>query len=78
MELWIRILHILVNFFTTDTMFSLASEVGKAVEIAYDPKVSLTKDYIRALILFNTDNPMKAARKLNVSKTETITIEYEY
>ncbi|KAL0827455.1 hypothetical protein Bca101_051133 [Brassica carinata] len=78
MELWIRILHILVNLFTTDTMFSLASEVGKVVEIAYDPKVSLTKDYIRALILFNIDNPVKAARKLNVSKTETITIEYEY
>ncbi|KAF2531235.1 hypothetical protein F2Q70_00033066 [Brassica cretica] len=31
--------HIPTKFFTTDTMFKLASEVGKVEEIAYDPKV---------------------------------------
>ncbi|KAG2331652.1 hypothetical protein Bca52824_002832 [Brassica carinata] len=54
MELWIRIRHIPVNLFTTDTMFALAKEIGKVEEIAYDPKVSHTKDYIRAKITFNT------------------------
>ncbi|RID66955.1 hypothetical protein BRARA_D02062 [Brassica rapa] len=78
MELWIRIRHIPVNLFTTDTMYALAKEIGKVEVIAYDPKVSHTKDYIRAKVLFNVDNPAKASRKLNVSKEETVTIEFEY
>ncbi|RID66521.1 hypothetical protein BRARA_D01654 [Brassica rapa] len=66
-------------FFTTDTMFKLASEVGKVEEIAYDPKVSHTKDYIRALITFSTDNPVKASRRLNMPKGEgSVLIEFEY
>ena len=78
MELWIRIRHIPVNLFTTDTMYALAKEIGKVEEIAYHPKVSHTKEYICAKVLFNVDNPLKAFRKLNVSKEETVTIEYEY
>lgn len=61
MEIWIRIRHIPVNFFTIDTMYQLASEVGKVEEIAYDPKVSHTKEYIRAEVTFNVDNPAKDA-----------------
>ena len=79
MELWICIRNIPAVFFTTDTMFKLASEVGKVEEIAYDPKVSHTKDYIRALITFNTDNPVKASRRLNMPKGEgSVLIEFEY
>ena len=78
MELWIRIRHIPVNLFTTNTMYALAKEVGKVEEIAYDPKVSHTKDYIRAKILFNVDNPTKAFGRLEVSKESTVTIEFEY
>ena len=78
MELWIRIRHIPVNLFTTDTMYALAKEVGKVEVIAYDPKVSQTKDYIRAKVLLNVDNPAKASRKLTVSKESTVTIEFKY
>ncbi|KAL0678255.1 hypothetical protein Bca4012_006236 [Brassica carinata] len=77
MFVWIRIRHIPVNFFTIETMYKLASEVGKVEEVAYDPKVSHTKDYIRALVLFDTNNPAKAARRLTV-KGGTVTIEFEY
>lgn len=79
MKVWIRIRHIPMKFFTTDTMFRLASEVGKVEEIAYDPKVSHTKDYIRALITFDTEKPAKASRKLMVKNDGTmVTIEFEY
>lgn len=79
MKIWIRIKYIPVNFFTTDTMFKLASEVGKVEEIAYDPKISHTKDYVRALITFDTENPARATRKLTVKKDgTTVTIEFEY
>lgn len=78
MELWIRIRHIPVIFFTTRTMDTLASEICHVKEIAYDPKVSQTKDYIRALITFNTNNPLKATRKLNMPEGGTVTIEFEY
>lgn len=79
MQIWICIRHIPTKFFTTDTMFKLASEVGKVEKIAYDPKFSLTKDYIRALITFDTEKPAKATRKLTVKKDgTTVTIEFEY
>ncbi|XP_013595004.1 PREDICTED: uncharacterized protein LOC106303220 [Brassica oleracea var. oleracea] len=77
MFVWICIRNIPVNFFTVETMYKLASEVGKVEEVAYDPKVSHTKEYIRALILFDTNNPAKAAHKLTV-KGGTVTIEFEY
>lgn len=50
MFLWIHIKHIPVNFFTVETMHKLASVVGKVEKVAYDPKVSHTTDYIRALV----------------------------
>ncbi|KAL0694839.1 hypothetical protein Bca4012_062019 [Brassica carinata] len=78
MLLWIRIKNIPTKFFTGDTMYRLASEVGHVEEIAYDPKVSHTKDYIRALITFDTEKPARASRKLSVSKDVTVTIEFEY
>lgn len=78
MEIWIRIRHIPTIFFTEATMFTLASEIGKVEEIAYDLKVSQTKDYIRALITFNVDKPAKATRKLNVPSGGALTIEFEY
>lgn len=78
MDLWIRIRHIPAIFFKIDTMYKLASEVGKVVEIAYDLKVSHTKEYIRALITFNTENPAKASRRLNLPKRGYVAIELEY
>lgn len=78
MELWIRIRHIPTIFFTAGTMYTLASEIGKVEEIAYDPKVSQTKDYIRLLITFDVNKPAKASRKLNVPSGGTVTIEFEY
>ncbi|KAL0812989.1 hypothetical protein Bca101_069432 [Brassica carinata] len=77
MMLWVRIRHITVNFFTTKTMFKLASEVGLVEEIAYDPEISHTKEYVRALVTFKVENPLKASRKLTIPG-EVVTIEYEY
>ncbi|XP_018435701.1 uncharacterized protein LOC108807987 [Raphanus sativus] len=76
--IWIRIKNIPSKFFTGDTMYKLASEIGHVEEIAYDPKVSHTKDYIRALITFDTEKPAKESRKLTVSKDATVTIKFEY
>ncbi|XP_033133384.1 uncharacterized protein At4g02000-like [Brassica rapa] len=78
MDLWIRIRNIPVNYFTIDTMFALASEVGKVEEIAYDPKISHTKEYIRAKICFDVAKPAKASRKLNIPGKEPALIEFEY
>ncbi|KAF3581136.1 hypothetical protein DY000_02032695 [Brassica cretica] len=77
MMLWIRMRNIPADFFTTKTMLKLASEIGEVEELAYDPKVSHTKDYIRALVTFKTDNPLKASRKLTIPG-EVITIGFEY
>lgn len=43
MEIWIRIRNIPQIHFTTETMYKLASEIGKVEVIAYDPKISHTK-----------------------------------
>lgn len=78
LEIWIRIRYIPLTHYTIDTMFALAKEIGKVEEIAYDPKVSQTKDYIRAKITFNVDNPAKAARLLNVKSGPPVSIGFEY
>ena len=78
MSLWIRIRNIPLIFYTAETMYKLASEVGKVEEINYDPKISQTKEYIRVMITFDVANPVKATRKLNVPSGRTVTIEFEY
>lgn len=77
MMVWIRIRNIPANYFTLETMNKLAGEVGKVEKVEYDPKVSHTKDYVRALILLDTNNPAKAYRKLTV-KGGTVTIKFEF
>ncbi|XP_048630295.1 uncharacterized protein LOC125603079 [Brassica napus] len=77
MSLWIRIRHIPADFFTVKTMFRLASEIGEVEEIAYDPEVSHTKDYIRAQVIFDTTKPLKETRKLS-TPGKVVTIEFEY
>lgn len=77
MEIWIRIRNIPVNHFTTDTMYRLESEVGKVEVISYDPKVSHTKEYVRALVTFKVDNPAKASNKLS-TKNGTVNIKFDY
>ncbi|KAL0747394.1 hypothetical protein Bca101_029396 [Brassica carinata] len=78
MEIWIRIRNIPANHFTTDTMHRLASEVGKVEVIAYDPKVSHFKDYIRAKVTFNVENPAKASSQLSIRTGGIANIEFEY
>ncbi|XP_013673746.1 uncharacterized protein LOC106378106 [Brassica napus] len=78
LEIWIRIRNIPVNNFTSQTMHTLASEIGHVEEIAYDPKVSHTKEYIRAKVTFKVDSPAKATRKLSIKNGGTVTIECDY
>lgn len=78
LDIWICIRNIPVNQFTTDTMFRLASEIGEVKEIAYDPKVSQTKEYIRALVRFHIASPAKERRKLKIPSREAVNIEFEY
>ncbi|XP_013632863.1 PREDICTED: uncharacterized protein LOC106338429 [Brassica oleracea var. oleracea] len=78
MEIWIRIRNIRQIHFTSEMMYKLASEIGKVEVITYDPKVSHTKEYIRAKITFHVDNPAKASRKLSVKSGGTVSIEYDY
>ncbi|KAJ4883866.1 hypothetical protein Rs2_33959 [Raphanus sativus] len=78
LDVWIRIRNIPAIFFKIETMYKLAAEVGKVEVVEYDPKASHTKEYIRALVHFDTDKPAKAARKLNVPEGGTVTIKFEY
>ncbi|KAL0713179.1 hypothetical protein Bca4012_020157 [Brassica carinata] len=78
MEIWIRIRNIPSIHFTTETMYKLALEIGKVEVIAYDPKVSHTKEYIRAKVTFHVENPAKESRKLALKAGGTVTIKFEY
>lgn len=77
-EVWIRIRNIPATFFIVDTMHELGSAVGKVEEIAYDPKVSHTKEYVRVRVIFNTDNPVRITKNLNLPTGEKVVINYEY
>ncbi|CAN7082983.1 unnamed protein product [Brassica oleracea var. botrytis] len=47
-DVWVRIHHIPMNYYTLDTMDFLARKIGKVIEIAYDPNVSQKDAFIRA------------------------------
>ncbi|KAL0741865.1 hypothetical protein Bca4012_083378 [Brassica carinata] len=77
-EVWIRIRNIPINHFTYDTMHFLASKVGFVEEIAYDPKSSQKTEYIRAKVLFTTNNPAFETKNLTLPSGEIEVIKYEY
>ncbi|KAF3596401.1 hypothetical protein DY000_02026519 [Brassica cretica] len=77
-EVWIRIRHIPLNHFTTDTMYLCAKKIGRVIEFAYDPKVSHTTDYVRAKVAFTADSPAFEAKNLNLPSGDVVVIEYEY
>ncbi|XP_048626654.1 uncharacterized protein At4g02000-like [Brassica napus] len=69
--------NIPVNYYTSDTMYALAKKIGRVVELAYDPKVSQTTDYVRAKVCFNVENPALEAKNLIIPE-EVVVIKYEY
>lgn len=73
-----RIGNIPMNFYTIETMDMLGSAIGKVEEIAYNPEVSQTKDFVRARITLDIANPTREAKKLNLPTGETVVIYYEY
>ncbi|XP_013639525.1 PREDICTED: uncharacterized protein At4g02000-like [Brassica oleracea var. oleracea] len=77
LDVWIRIRNIPVNYYTSDTMYALAKKIGRVVELAYDPKVSQTTDYVRAKVCFNVENPALEAKNLIIPE-EVVVIKYEY
>ncbi|KAL0735144.1 hypothetical protein Bca4012_011354 [Brassica carinata] len=77
LEVWIRMRNIPVNYYTSDTMYACAKKIGKVEELAYDPSVSQTTDYVRAKVLFNVDNPALEAKNLIVPEG-VVVISYEY
>lgn len=58
-------------------MYAVAKKIGKVEEIAYDPNVSQTTDYVWAKVTLNIDNPAIAVKNLEIPG-ETIVIAYEY
>ncbi|WZY88362.1 uncharacterized protein LOC106448180 [Brassica napus] len=59
-------------------MYALAKETSTIVEIAYDPKIFHTKDYIQALVSFETKKSTKLLIKWLLKKGVTVNIEFEY
>lgn len=57
-------------------MYTLARKIGPVEELAYDPKVSQTTDYIRAKICFNVEKPTVEAKNLITSQEEVVVIRY--
>lgn len=77
-EVCVRIQNIPANHYTIEMMDRLGSAIGKVEEIAYDPKASQPKDYIRARILFHIDSPARNTKNLNLPSGEMVVINYEY
>ncbi|CAN6930211.1 unnamed protein product [Brassica oleracea] len=64
-DVWVRIHHIPMNYYTLDTMDFLARKIGKVIEIAYDPNVSQKDTFILA------QSP-RAAASVNSSKEKVV------
>ena len=78
LEVWIRIRNILMNYYTSETMYTLAKKIGHVEEIAYDPKVSQATDYNRAKVTLEVDKPAFEAKNLIIPGGDITVITYEY
>ncbi|XP_013703951.2 uncharacterized protein LOC106407623 [Brassica napus] len=78
LEVWIRIRNIPMNYYTSETMYTLAKKIGHVEEIAYDPKVSQATDYIRAKVTLDVEKPAFEAKNLIIPGGDITVISYEY
>ncbi|XP_013651192.1 uncharacterized protein LOC106355863 [Brassica napus] len=77
-DVWVRIHHIPMNYYTLDTMDFLARKIGKVIEIAYDPNVSQKDTFILAQVRLDIANPTTATHVLNIPSGGQVMIEFEY
>lgn len=77
LEVWIWIRNIPVVHYNSGTMFTLAKKIGHVEEIAYDPNVSQTMDYVRAKVTLKVENPAFEAKNLILPLEEIIVITYK-
>lgn len=61
-----------------EIMLTLAKKIEKVEELAYDPKMSHSTDYIRAKVTLNVENPAFEAKNLILPFGEITIITYEY
>lgn len=78
LKVWVRMRNIPVNHFTIETMERLGAAIGEVDEIAYDAKLSQTKDFIRARIILDIANPARESKVLNLPSGTSVIITYEY
>lgn len=64
--LWVRIINIPVDYYTSEALTILGDMIGKVTFVAFDPMKLVTQDYIRVQVLFNVANPLRTCKVLNI------------
>lgn len=60
--LWVQIRNIPVNHYSIPAITAFGEIIGQVTEVAYDPSVAQTRDFIRVKVRFDVSKPLRRAK----------------
>ncbi|XP_024004754.1 uncharacterized protein LOC112081926 [Eutrema salsugineum] len=77
--LWVQLRNILVNHYTVEAIMTFGDVVGQVIEVAFDPKKSQSRGFVRVKILFDVSKPLRKSKVFNLPRgAGQANIEYFY
>ncbi|XP_024004102.1 uncharacterized protein LOC112081569 [Eutrema salsugineum] len=77
--LWVQLRNIPVNHYTIEAITTFGDVVGQVIEVAFDPKKSQSRGFVRVLIKFDVSKPLRKSKVFNLPRgAGQATIEYFY
>lgn len=76
--LWVQIRHLLVNYYTAESIDALGDLIGKVDTVAFDPTKVHVQNFVRVKVFFDVSRPLRKQKVVNLPKGGTATILFSY
>lgn len=76
--LWVQIRHLLVNYYTAESIDALGDLIGKVDTVAFDPTKVYVQNFVRVKVFFDVSRPLRKQKVVNLPKGGTATILFSY
>lgn len=76
--LWVQIRNIPVNHRSIAAITTFGELVSQVTEVAYDPYVAQTRDYIRVQLKFDVSRPLRRSKVVNIPGGGSVTLVFDY
>lgn len=76
--IWIQMWNLPINFYTELAISTLGEQIGRVIEVAFDPSIDQVQEFVRVKVSFDVSRPLRRAKLVNLPKGGTANVFFEY